>query len=312
MFDTLEVEHSVLDSLDVALVEAPGSSEPELVHAVRGSDALLVCFAQISAAVVESAASGGCRVIARYGIGYDNVDVEAATRAGIVVTNVPDYCSEEVADHTIALLLALARQVAAGSVAVRNGDWSLPNRSIHRLRGRRLGLIGLGAIGRAVADRALALGLEVAAFDPYANFDELERVVRARTLEEAIADAHFVSLHLPLTAETTRIINVKTLAAMREGPILLNTARGGLVDLDAVLAALESGRLSGLGLDVTDPEPLPDDHRLRSHPLTLITPHVAFHSIEAVAELQRRAAQEVARALRGDAPECPVNEPVLE
>lgn len=302
----------MLAPLGVELTQAPGTTEQQLVEAVRDSDALLVCFASVTERVVASAAAGGCAVIARYGIGYDNVDVEAATRERIVVTNVPDYCIEEVADHTMAVLLSLARQVVAGLDAVRTGAWSLPRRNIHRLRGRTLALVGLGTIGRAVATRALAFGLEVTAFDPYADFADLEHIRAAGTLEEAIAQADFVSLHVPLTTETEHIIDTDAFEVMGRSPILINTARGGLVDLDAAISALESGRLSGLGLDVTEVEPLPEAHPLRTHPLAVVTPHVAFYSIEAQAELQRRAAQEVAHVLRGEAPECPVNAMVLQ
>lgn len=310
VFADLETERSVLDPLGVELVLAPAADEATLVDLAGGADGLLVCYAPVPRAVVEAAAAAGCRVIARYGIGYDNVDVEAATDRGIVVTNVPDYCLDEVADQTFLLLLASARALVPAVDTVRGGGWGFP-REIHRLQGRRLALLGFGRIGRKVAERALAFGLEVVAYDPLVPAVD-PPVQRADTLEEALAEADFVSLHAPLTPESRHLIRDETIALMRRSPVLVNTSRGGLVDLDAVVRGLDDGRLGGAGLDVTEPEPLPDGHPLRTHPKALVTAHMAFYSIEAERELQRRAAEEVARALRGEPPRCPVNPQVLE
>jgi D-3-phosphoglycerate dehydrogenase len=312
VFGDLESERSILEPLDAELVEAPGTDEAQLVEAVQGAEAMLVCYAKVTRRVVEAAAENGCRVIARYGIGYDNVDVEAATRSGMVVTNVPDYCLDEVADHTMALLLGLARGVVASARETAAGGWSVPKDGIHRLRGRRLALVGLGGIGRRVAVRAHAFGLEVCAYDPYVEPWDVDHVTRAATVEEAVADADFVSLHVPLTAETRGMIDSETIATMRRAPVLVNTARGPLVSLDAVVEALDDGRLSGVALDTAEVEPLPVDHPLRTHPRAVITPHTGFFSVEAQQELQRRAAEEVARALRKEAPDRPVNPAVLE
>jgi D-3-phosphoglycerate dehydrogenase len=258
-----------------------------------------VCFAQVDASVIEAADE--CRIIARYGIGVDNVDVEAATRKGIQVTNVPDYCLDEVADHAMALLLAAARGVVDAAIGVRSGDWTVPQENIHRIAGRRLALIGAGRIGRKVADRARAFGYEVVVYDPYAD-DSVASV------GEAVSGADAVSIHAPLTDETRHIIGPESLAAMERRPIIVNTSRGGLVDLEAVTRALDEDRLSAVALDVTEPEPLPADHPLRTHPRAIVTPHMSFYSEEAQAELQRRAVEEVVRALTGEAPRCPVNE----
>jgi D-3-phosphoglycerate dehydrogenase len=295
----------VLDPLDVELVLADSTDEATLASLARGSAALLVCYAPIPRSVVAAAAEGGCRVIARYGIGYDNVDLEAATEAGIVVTNVPDYCLDEVADHTLALLLGAARGVVAAHEAVRRGGW-VPQTVVHSLRDRQLTLVGIGRIGRKVAERALAFGLRVVAYDPFVQ-GVVPGVELAETLEDALAGADYVSLHAPMTAENRHLVRGETIDLMRKAPILVNTSRGGLVDVDAVVRALDDGRLSAVALDVTEPEPLPADHALRSHPRAIVTPHMAFYSEEAQAELQRRAADEVARALRGEAPRSPVN-----
>ena len=307
VFGSLEIERGLLAPLDAELVEAPAKDEATLVGAVAGADALLVCYASVTPAVIEAAAAGGCRVIARYGIGVDNIDLEAATAAGIVVTNVPDYCLDEVADHGMALLLGVARGLVEGALAVREGRWELPGAGIHRIRGRTLALVGVGRIGRRLADRALAFGLDVVAFDPFASDLGTPGIRRAATLEEAVAEADFVSLHAPMTEENHHMVGDRLIGAMRRGPVIVNTARGGLVDLDAVLAALDDGRLSAVALDVTEVEPLPEAHPLRRHPRAVITPHMAFHSEEAQQELQRRAAEEVVRALAGEPPRCPVN-----
>lgn len=313
-FPSLDIERRALAELDVELELAASTDEETLVRLAGGADALLVCYATLTPAVVAAAGAAGCRVIARYGIGVDNVPVADATRAGIVVTNVPDYCLDEVADHTVALLLAMSRGIVAGAAEVSRGAWlpSLPELRIRRLAGRRLALLGLGRIGRRVAERGRALGLEVVAYDPFLATWDVPGVGRADTLDEAVAEADFISLHVPLTAESRHVIGDSTIGLMRRAPVVVNTSRGGLVDTDAVLRALDDGRLGGVALDVTDPEPLPADHPLRTHPRAIVTPHMAYYSVEAQDELQRRAAEEVARALSGEPPRCPVNPEALQ
>ena len=295
VFGDLEAEKAALAEIGCELELA---SDPEALNPA-GAAGILVCFAQVDASVIDAASD--CRIIARYGIGVDNVDVEAATRNGIQVTNVPDYCLDEVADHAMALLLAAARRVVGAAIGVRSGDWTVPQETVHRIAGRRLALIGAGRIGRKVADRARAFGYEVVVYDPYAD-DSVASV------EEAVSGADAVSVHAPLTDETRHIIGPETLAAMQRRPIIVNTSRGALVDLEAVTRALDEGRVSAVALDVTEPEPLPADHPLRTHPQAIITPHMSFYSEEAQAELQRRAVEEVVRALTGEPPRCPVNE----
>jgi D-3-phosphoglycerate dehydrogenase len=251
------------------------------------------------------------RGMVRAGVGYDNVDLAAARAAGITICNVPDYGTDEVADHAMALLLTMARRVAQMDREVRGGGWKVPGSGIHRLAGRRLALIGVGRIGRRVAARAQAFGLDVVAYDPFLQSWDLAGVGRAASLEEAVTDADFISLHAPLTAENRHLIAAPAIALMRRAPVIINTSRGGLVDLDALTEALDNGHLSGAALDVTEPEPLAVDHPLRAHPLALVTPHASFYSAEAQDELQRRAAEEILRSLRGEPPRCPVNPEVL-
>jgi D-3-phosphoglycerate dehydrogenase len=306
---TQDVEREVLAQVPADLELAPASDEATLTELASRSQGLLVCYAPVTRAVVEAAAGAGCTIIARYGIGYDNVDIRAATEHGITVTNVPDYCLDEVADHTMALVLASARGVSAASSQVRQGNW-VAGTVIHSLRGRTLALIGLGRIGLKTAERARPFGLRVVAYDPFVK-KAPEGVKLTDTFEEAVRDAHVVSLHVPMSANNRNLIDADAIALMRNQPLLVNTSRGGLVDLDAAMAALDSGALSGLAVDVTDPEPLPAQHPLRTHPKAIVTPHIAFYSEEAQLELQRRAADEVRRALRGEPPRSPVNAEAL-
>jgi D-3-phosphoglycerate dehydrogenase len=303
----LDVERSVLAPLDPELVVAPATDEDTLARLARESDAILVCYARLDRAVIEAAAEGGVRVISRSGIGIDNVDVAAASDHRILVTYQPDYCLDEVADHTLALLLAGARAVVEASASVRGGGWAVPQTGIHSLRGRQLTLIGAGRIGAKVAERALAFGLRVVAFDPNVSAPSVAGIELAESLEAALAGADIVSLHAPMNAENRHLVGAETIGMMRRAPLLLNTSRGGLVDLDAVLAALDDGRLSGVALDVTDPEPLPAHHLLRSHPKAIVTPHMAFYSAEAQDELKKRSAHEILRVLTGEPPRSPVN-----
>jgi D-3-phosphoglycerate dehydrogenase len=310
VFKDLNVERAVLEPLGAELVEAPGVGEEDLIGAVEGADALLVCFAQVTAPVIRAAAESGVKVIARYGVGYDNIDIEVATECGIPVTYVPDYCLDEVADHTFALLLALARDVVCAAQSVERGGWAVPHGDVHRIRGQRLAVIGAGGIGRRVIERAQPFGLAVVGFDPYLeHWDVPAR--RAPSFADAVREADMISLHAPLTAENHHLINAGAIAAMERAPIIVNTARGALVDLEAAVAALDAGALSGIALDVAESEPPPSDHPLRSHARAILTPHMAFYSVEALAELQRRAAEEVARVLAGAPPDRPVNSEVV-
>jgi phosphoglycerate dehydrogenase-like enzyme len=307
IFESLDEFRAELKPVGLELEVAANADETTLANATRDAAALIVVYAKITERVIAAAADAGCKVISRCGIGYDNIDIDAATRHGIQVTYVPDYCLDEVADHTLILLLAFARGLVPAALETRAGGWKAPIAGIHRLQGRRLALIGVGRIGRRVASRAQAFGLSVCAYDPYVQQWDLEGVQRSATLAEALAEADFVSLHAPMTPENRHLVGEKTLALMKRAPVVINTARGGLVDLEAVTRALEDGRLGGVALDVTEVEPLDKDHPLRSHPRALLTPHMAFYSAESEAELKRRAAEEVVRAVRGEPARCPVN-----
>jgi len=312
VFGGLDAERAALAEIGRELEQAP-ATDPETLALLVAREAGPSRDSVVNALrFIAAAARGGCRVIARYGIGVDNIDVAAATRAGILVTNVPDYCLDEVADHTLALLLAAARSIVPAALCVREGGWSVPQAGIHRLRGRRLALLGVGRIGSRVADRARAFGYEVVGYDPFVTDWAGTGITPAATVAEAVAEADAVSLHAPLTPDTHHLIDDAAIGEMRRAPVLVNTSRGGLVDLDAVTRALDDGRLGAAALDVTEPEPLPEGHALRSHPRAIVTPHMSFYSAEAQDELQRRAVEEVVRALTGREPRCPVNHEVLQ
>ena len=294
------IEQDVLRRLGAKIVLATSTEESTLVAEAARAAVIVVDRALIGEAVIGSAARGGCRAIVRYGIGFDNIDLEAAERHGMPVANVPDYCIDEVADHTIALLLTHTRKIIPAVESIRAGGWEIPKGRVPRLAGRHLGLIGVGRIGRRVAARALAFGLVVVAYDPMVKVDE-PGVRQVGTLRELFEISDYISLHVPLSAKTRNLIDEDGLRAMKRKPLLINTSRGGVLDLDLMIRALDSGLISGLALDVFDAEPLAKSHPIRSHPLAILTPHMAYYSNESEAELVSRVAEEVGRALRGEA-----------
>jgi D-3-phosphoglycerate dehydrogenase len=277
----------------------------------QGADGVLNCYAKMTTRVIENLSR--CKIIARYGIGVDNVDLLAATRAGILVTNVPDYCIDEVSDHALALLLTLARHIVAADRAVKAGAWDVvAHAEIHRLRGQTLGLLGFGKIARAVASKVQPLGMKVLAYDPYIEPALIvPHGAEAVNLERILAEADVISIHVPLSPETRNLIGESELARMKPTAFVINTSRGGIVDEQALAKALTAKRLGGAALDVLSVEPPPSDHPLRQAPNVILTPHLGFYSRESVVELQTKAAEEVARALKGEPPRSPINREVL-
>jgi D-3-phosphoglycerate dehydrogenase len=309
VFPSLAIEHELLGALGAKVVPLQARSEADLLDAVTDAEGLLVCYAPVTGRVIDRLSR--CRIIARYGIGVDNVDLEAASAKGIVVTNVPDYCVDEVSDHALALLLACARRIVALAGCVRAGRWEARDAApVHRLRGRVLGLIGFGKIPRRLTEKARALGLDVIAADPYVDGTDMEASgARKVSLQALLAEADFVSIHAPLVLETRHLVGEAQLRAMKRTAYLINTARGPLVEEAALLRALQEGWIAGAALDVLPHEPPAPDHPLRHLENVVLTPHVAFYSVESVEELQRKATEEVVRALRGQPPRCPVNRP---
>jgi len=311
VFPTLDPAREVLASIGAELRLAETPDPTQVAALAREADALMVTYMPIRAELIQQLQR--CRIIARLGIGVDNVDVAAATRAGIVVTNVPDYCIDEVSDHALALLLALARRLFQADRSVRSGVWDVSAVvPVRRLRGRVLGLVGFGKIARALAQKARALGLEVLAYDPYLSREFIEaQGAHPVDLEELLRRSDFISIHVPLTSETRHMFNDESFRKIKPGAFLINTARGPIVDEAALLRALDSGQLAGAALDVLEREPPPSDSPLLRRGDVILTPHIAFYSEEALVELQTRAAEEVVRVLQGQAPRNPVNPEVL-
>jgi D-3-phosphoglycerate dehydrogenase len=291
-YSSLDIEAEVLAAAGHELVAASCGTPEEVIAAAAGVDALLVQFAPITAEVFEALPQ--LRLLSRYGVGVDVVDTEAARDHGVWVCNVPDYETTEVAMHAVAMLLALLRNVAGHDREVRAGHWDYHlGGQLRRPSSLTLGVVGLGRIGGMAAERAAPWFGAVVGYDPYLTDSDWPNRLERLSLEDLFARSSAVTLHLPLTDTTRGLIGTDLLGRMPSGSYLVNTARGGLVDLDALLEALDSGRLAGVALDVLPQEPPPQDHPLLSHPRALITPHVAWYSAEAEVELRRKAAQNI-------------------
>jgi D-3-phosphoglycerate dehydrogenase len=301
------VERNLLAEADCELIVSPDNKEPTLAGLAPGMDVIITCWAPVTARVIDAADK--CRHIARTGIGLDNIDVVRATERGILVTNVPDYCLREVAEHALALLYALGRKVASYHLATKRGEYSIvAGLPVERIEGKTLGIIGLGQIGSLLAAKAAALGLRVIGTN---RLRQTPAGVAWRPLDELLAESDFVSLQLPLNSETRHIINRDTLALMKPTAYLINTSRGGLIDHAALAHALAANRLAGAALDVQDPEPPDLAEPPWNDPRVIVTPHVAFYSTEATEELRTRVARQVVAFLRGERPENVVNPVVL-
>ncbi|BCX02616.1 MAG: D-isomer specific 2-hydroxyacid dehydrogenase family protein [Candidatus Roseilinea sp.] len=300
-FPSLDPERAVLRDLAEVVDRSPLRTEDDVIQAAQDADALIIGFVPITARVMD--ALPRLRCVVRYGVGYETIDVPAAVARGIQVANVPDYCIPEVADHAMALLLALARKVIPLDASMRRGEWATLKtaKPVHRIEGRTLGLIGMGRIGSAVARRALGFGMRVIVHDKYLSPERAQAAGATWVdLDALLHEADFISIHTPLTPETHHLINAEAIGKMKPGAYLINVARGAIVDTPALAEALRAGRIAGAALDVFEQEPLPADHPIRNAPNTILHPHAAWYSEEAMIQLQINAAEEVARALRGE------------
>jgi D-3-phosphoglycerate dehydrogenase len=300
--NTLEAERAELERAGATLEARPCRSEDDIIAAVGDADALLNTVVPITARTI--AAMSRCQVIVRSGVGVDNVDVAAASAAGIVVANVPDASIEEVSNHALALLLACSRKIVVLDRALRAGTWSralFP--PMGTLYGQTLGLVGFGRIARALAAKAQALQMRVLTADPLVPAAEVRRAgAEPVELDRLLAEADFVSLHAPLLPDTQHVIGAVQLQLMKPSAYLINTARGPLIDQSALVAALQSGRIAGAGLDVFEHEPLPADDPLLQLPNVVLTPHAAAYSDRGIRELRRRTGEAAADVLRGSWP----------
>ena len=310
VFPNLDPARQVLATIGADLRMADTPTPEGIVGAAASSDALLVTYAKITADMIRKMPK--CRVISRFGIGVDNVDIDAATAAGIVVTKVPDYCIDEVSDHAMALLLAVVRKIPSSSGRTHGGRWEMKAVvPIHRLRGSVLGLAGFGRIPQLVVPKAQAFGMKVVAHDPFVPAEVFTRAgVEQVDLSTLFATSDYISVHTPLTPETRNLFNRDTFGQMKRGAYIVNTARGPIIDEAALAEALDSGQIGGAALDVMTQEP-PTTSPLFGRDNVIITPHTSFYSEESLVELQVKAAQEVVAVLSGKTPRNPVNPEAL-
>ena len=294
-------------------VQLASEATPEaILRVAKDADAVLVTYGQITGDIIRQLTKS--RIISRMGIGTDNIDIEAATKAGIVVTKVPDYCIDEVSDHTMALLLAVVRKIPFINAQVHGGTWKMPAVvPIHRLRGSVLGLMGFGRIPQLVAPKAKAFGLKVIAYDPYAPKEAFAGAgVESVDFPTLLKTSDYVSIHSPLVPETKHLFNGDAFRQMKGSAYLVNTARGPIIDEAALAAALDAGDIAGAALDVMEKEPPGAVSSLYGRDNVIITPHTSFYSEESLVDLQTKAAEEVLAVLSGKAPRNPVNPEVVQ
>jgi D-3-phosphoglycerate dehydrogenase len=301
-FDHYDEARTVAEDYGAEYIEAHTLDESEVLELTKGADVVVAGYAPITAEVLANLASRA--TVVRYAIGFETVDVEAATRLGVRVCNVPDYGAGTVADHTVALALTLLRRIPQYHSALTASErgWMLaremgPLRAMSEIT---VGLIGTGQIGSLVAERMQAFGARVVACDPWADPAKLaEKNIEAVELNQLLSEADVISLHCPLTPQTHHILDEPALRRAKPGAILINTARGALIDTNAAARLVNEGHLGGLGLDVFESEPLESDHPLRSATNTVLTPHAAFYSTQSITNMKRLSADEIARALAG-------------
>jgi D-3-phosphoglycerate dehydrogenase len=323
---SIDPEIEVLSAINARVEWHNCRTEQDVIDVAADADGLIIGYAPITARVLDALGRTPygvlrCRIVSRYGIGVDMVDIPAATRHGVAVTNVPDYCLDEVADHTMALLLALARKLLALDHAVRDGravkegHWNTVEVAgpIYRLSKQTLGIIGLGQIGRRVARRAQAFGMQViVAFDPAVRSEAASELgVTMQPLEAVLSQADYLSLHVPLTEDTRHLLNADRLALMKPTAVIINTTRGAVIEEAALVAALQHGRLAGAGLDVYEREPISPDNPLRTMENVVLSSHAAWYSEDALRDMKIKAAQAVADVLQGQVPRAILNPSVL-
>jgi len=311
-FPNLNPANEVLSELGAKLVMADEATLEGILKVASQADSLMVTYGKITAEVIAGLEK--CKVIGRFGLGVDNIDVEAATNAGIAVVYVPDYCVDEVSDHAMALLLDLARKVSFSNRLVQSGRWEMPAVApLSRLRGRTMGLAGLGRIPRALVPKAQAFGLKVIAYDPYVDkADAAALGVEVVDFKTLLRTSDYISIHVPMMPETKHLFNADAFGQMKPEALIVNTARGPLVDTDALAKALDAGHLAGAALDVMPVEPPPANSPLLGRDDVILTPHTGFYSVEALDELQTKAARGVVDVLTGKKPTYPINPGVLK
>ncbi len=306
-----DLEQTELSRVGAELIRAPSTDSQTLTACAVDADAILACAARVPAAVFEHAPR--LRIVCRYGIGVDTIDVDAATRHGIMVCNVPDYCVDEVATHAIALILDLVRHITYYHQQVRERIWQWRTpRPIKRLAGQVVGILGLGRIGSMVAKKLRSFGVTIVGHDPAVSPAQAAAMgVTFLSMEELLARVDVLTLHVPLMESTRGLIGESEIARMKHSAYLINTSRGAVVDERALISALQHGHLAGAGVDVFETEPLPSSYPLLNCPNVILTPHAAWYSEEAAAEARRKAVQTVITGLHGGVPAALINREVL-
>jgi D-3-phosphoglycerate dehydrogenase len=302
-FQNYDKEVKELSKYDAELIFASKNDTETFISEGHDADIVINTFTEVTSEFIERLSN--CRMIIRTGIGVNTINVEAATKKGIMVSYVPDYCRDEVADHSTTLALAICRKVAFLNKRVHEGVWnSVEAGYVPRINGKTFGLLGFGGIAKRVAKRMQAFGMKILAYDPYLKDEEFEQlnVKRATTVDDVFRKADMISLNLPLTDETYHIINKDSFVKMKKGVFIVNTARGPLINEDDLVEALTNGTVCGAGLDVFEVEPLPLESKLRSFENVILTPHAAYYSNDSLPELQVKTFKEVVRVLNNEKP----------
>ncbi|TNJ66077.1 C-terminal binding protein [Paenibacillus hemerocallicola] len=310
IFEDHDFEKRMLETIDAELIVAPAKDEDTLAALAVDADAILATYAEITSKVLEHAKK--CKIIARTGIGYNNIDVHAASEKGIMVSNVPDYCIGEVADHTLALMLTCLRKTAYLNQTVREGKWNVNlARPIPRLDGLTVGLMGLGNIARAVVQRIQAFGMKAIAFDPFvSSYDvSLLAVEKAESLEQLAQRADVLTIHAPLTPSSKGAINSGIFNVMKKSAILINTSRGPIVNEKDLYEAIRVGKIAGCGLDVMEHEGEEVNSPLLKHENVIVTPHSAFYSSGSDIELREKAVEQIVLTFTSGHPSYWINRP---
>lgn len=309
---SIEPERQILAKIGAELIAAETGDEEELSALAPMMDGILTCWKPVTANVITAAKK--CQIIGRCGIGLDNIDVETATEHGIVVTNVPAYCIDEVSEHAMGLLLACARKIPRFDRAVKTNTWNQNiGQEMRRVRGKTIGIVGFGRIGRAIVPKAKAFGLTVNVYSPRTTPELIQSHGAEKvSFTELLTTSDFITIHTPLTPETQHMFSHPEFRVMKPTAFLINTARGGIVDTAALTTALTNGEITGAGVDVLETEPPQPDEALLTLDNVIVTPHAAFSSEESILELEVTAATSVAQVLTGQLPESVVNPSVLE
>lgn len=310
-YDDINSEKRIVTEFGAELCDYQCKTEEELIEATHDADAVIVQYCRMTPNVISKLEH--CKLIIKYGIGVDNIDLKAATEHGVYVANVPAYGVQEVSNHTMAFILSWARALPILTAQLKNGIWGYGNvGTVKRLSTTTLGLVGFGRIPKSVCKKAQAFGMRVIVYDPFLSDEALAEAGAERAdLDMIFAESDYVSIHCPLNDSTHHLINKETLKKMKNSAYIINTARGGVIDTEALIWALENGEIAGAALDVYEQEPLPQDSKLLSLPNCICTSHMAWYSEQAIEDVQRMAAEEVVHVLAGNVPTSLMNKDVL-